>query len=271
MTQPTHISKGIGKIQRQQQPETLNEHSNSQSTAIVSDNERKKIKAEYLTLIANAENEQQIHLSEFERDALMEFFFAKGWTLEMVRKASGRLAYVDKYGKLAPESWVKALDEPLYMASELKGIIERTAAWQIAQNREAYRKLKEGGYKVPDEELMREGFLELRTMYEAEYLLQLRSFIDEQKERCNRARDFITTLERDAIDALYRELVDKELIQPIDAVTKRAIGEDRFIMGFIPRFSKVDGRLLGGNVEMYLRSRIVDIIDVVESYKTKTK
>src|ERR1051325_956418 len=100
--------------------------------------ERVALKARILAEIAQPEKENQTHLTEFERDALLDWFLNQGWSAEKIRRCRSPLIYVKKFGKLAPEHWLEAANEPLYTETDLHAESKRLFEEASIRNRRAY-------------------------------------------------------------------------------------------------------------------------------------
>lgn len=150
---------------------------------------------EFLKIIGEAENLHQIHLSEFERLDLADWMISNEWSYKKAKFAVYKLQYVEKYGKLAPEAWIKAVGEPLYTREE---------ALKLADEKIELRKRRYEAMNFDEDQIAKEGLMDISVLYQRKRMLYMEKIMGDLKKRVKKAELFI----KSAPEELKKEILD---------------------------------------------------------------
>lgn len=211
MADPKPINEGLAELEAKQLETTSLEPSSSQNAMrLFNESARLAVKAQILEEIGQAENENQTHLTEFERNALLSWLMNQGWPIEKIRRARLQLIYVKKFAKLAPEHWVEAVDEPLYTESDLGRESKRLLEETTERNRKAYVDIHGQTFdQAWIIHLEKEGLRSAQQMSERRLAELRRVTVDGIDKRIRSARRFILMAADPVKDDLFSLLIAK--------------------------------------------------------------
>ena len=168
---------------------------------------------ECITLIGEAENLHQIHLTPLERKELVSWFREQRWTHDNIRFAASRLFTVEKFGKLSPDVWHKASSQPLYTEED----VARMVSQRIQRRKEHFlQSLK--GLSEPDRErkLVEAGLMEVQSYWASEAGRAVEKHAERIERKCKRLRAQFYHLPAQTKCDLMAKAVTKGLVKDGD-------------------------------------------------------
>ena len=155
--------------------------------------ENNKRLAEILFIIGYVENQKQIHLSDDERTALLNELDRTELPINRIKKLADNVMRNKDYARIPFDVWVQS--EPLYTREE---------AIKLADEKIELRKRQYEEMNFDEEQLAREGLLEIAVIYQRKKMLYLEKIMGNLKKRVKKAERFI----KSAPEELKEEILD---------------------------------------------------------------
>lgn len=155
--------------------------------------ENNKRLAEILFIIGYVENQKQIHLSDDERTALLNELDRTELPISRIKKLADNVMRNKDYARIPFDVWVQS--EPLYTREE---------AIKLADEKIELRKRQYEEMNFDEEQLAREGLLEIAVIYQRKKMLYLEKIMGNLKKRVKKAERFI----KSAPEELKEEILD---------------------------------------------------------------
>lgn len=169
--------------------------------------------AAIVLIVTNVENVSNIHLSDDERNALVRELYDLHETINQIQQRGENVKRADHYGRLGFNLWLGA--DRVYTASEA-GIL---ADQIIEQRRKAYSR----ALPPSDDELAREGLIELQMYWHNKRREMVEKHVERLEKKCRRLKAQFYQLSEQAKIDLWTKAVAKGLVRDGDPLAMQVV------------------------------------------------